>query len=74
MPVPALHSRVDPAAPAIESAPLVAAVRARARLTLVGSLNHVTPVGTVLGWMRDAPGLLWFATSILLAQERWGWA
>jgi len=75
MPVLALHSRVDPAAPAIESAQLVAAVRprARARLTLVGSLNHVTPVGTVLGWTRDAPGLLWFAASILRAQERWGW-
>lgn len=75
VPLLALHSRVDPAAPAIESAQLVAAVRprARARLTLVGSLNHVTPVGTVLGWLRDAPGLLRFAASILRAQERWGW-
>ena len=42
-------------------------------LTLVGSLNHVTPVGTVLGWMRDAPGLVRFAASILRAQERWAW-
>jgi pimeloyl-ACP methyl ester carboxylesterase len=73
VPVLALHSRVDPAAPAVESALLVAAVRrhARARLTLVGSLNHVTPVGTLLGWVRDAPGLLRFAASILRAQERW---
>jgi pimeloyl-ACP methyl ester carboxylesterase len=68
----ALHSRVDPAAPAIESAQLVAAVRrrARARLTLLGSMDHVTPVGTVLGWLRDAPGLLRFASSILRTQER----
>ncbi len=73
VPVLALHSRVDPAAPAVESQQLVAAVRprARARLTLVGSLRHVTPVGTALGWLRDAPGLLGFATSILRAQERW---
>jgi len=33
----------------------------------------VTPVGTVLGWMRDAPRLLRFAASILRAQEHWGW-
>jgi hypothetical protein len=73
VPVLALHSRLDPAAPAIESAQLVAAVRrrARARLTLVGSLRHVTPVGTLLGWVRDAPGLVRFAASILRAQERW---
>ena len=72
-PVLALHSRVDPAAPAVESAELVAAVRrrARARLTLVGSLRHVTPAGTILGRLRDAPGMLRFATSILAAQERW---
>jgi pimeloyl-ACP methyl ester carboxylesterase len=73
VPLLALHSRLDPAAPAIESAQLVAAVRrrARARLTLVGSLRHVTPVGTLLGWVRDAPGLVRFAASILRAQERW---
>jgi pimeloyl-ACP methyl ester carboxylesterase len=73
VPLLALHSRVDPAAPAIESAQLVAAVRrrTRARLTLVGSLRHVTPVGTLLGWVRDAPGLVRFAAEILRAQERW---
>lgn len=71
VPLLALHSRVDPAAPAIESAQLVAAVRhrARARLTLVGSLRHVTPAGTLLGWARDAPGLVRFAAGILRAQE-----
>jgi hypothetical protein len=34
-------------------------------------LRHVTPVGTLLGWVRDAPGLVRFAASILRAQERW---
>lgn len=73
VPLVALHSRLDPASPAVESQQLVAAVakRARARLTLVGSLQHVTPVGTALGWLRDAPGLLAFAGSILRPQERW---
>ena len=73
VPVLALHSRVDPAAPAVESVELVAAVRrrARARLTLVGSLRHVTPVGTAFGRLSDAPGMLRFGASILGAQERW---
>jgi pimeloyl-ACP methyl ester carboxylesterase len=73
VPILALHSRVDPAAPAIESVELIRAVRhrARARLTLVGSLRHVTPAGTLLGWARDAPRLVGFAASILRAQERW---
>ena len=73
VPVLALHSRVDPAAPALESMELVEAVRrrARARLTLVGSLRHVTPAGNALGRVRDAPRLVAFAASILRAQERW---
>jgi pimeloyl-ACP methyl ester carboxylesterase len=73
LPVLALHSRVDPAAPALESMELVEAVRhrARARLTLVGSLRHVTPAGNALGRVRDAPRLVAFTASILRAQERW---
>jgi len=73
VPVLALHSRVDPAAPALESMERVEAVRrrARARLTLVGSLRHVTPAGNALGRVRDAPRLVAFAASILRAQERW---
>lgn len=73
VPVFALHSRVDPAAPAVESEELVEAVRqrAKARLTLVGSFRHVTPSGTALGWARDLPGLIGFTESILRTQERW---
>lgn len=73
IPLFALHSRVDPAAPAIESEELVDAVRrrAKARLTLVGSFRHVTPTGTILGWGRDLPGLIHFTESILRTQERW---
>lgn len=73
VPVYALHSRVDPASPAVESEELVAAVRrrARARLFLVGSFRHVTPEGRPGNQLRDAPALLGFATSILRAQEGW---
>jgi hypothetical protein len=39
--------------------------------TLVGSLDHGTPVETAIVWMRDAPGLLPFASSIPRARERW---
>ena len=73
VPVYALHSRVDPAAPAVESVELVEAVRrrARARLFLIGSFHHVTPTGTARNRLRDAPQLVGFATAILRAQEHW---
>ena len=73
VPVYALHSRVDPAAPAVESVELVQAVRrkGRGRLTLVGAFNHVTPSGGSLSRLRDAPGLVRFAGSLLRAQETW---
>jgi pimeloyl-ACP methyl ester carboxylesterase len=73
VPVYALHSRLDPAAPAVESVELVEAVRrrARARLFLVGSFHHVTPAGTATNRLADAPSLVAFATTILRTQERW---
>ncbi|HEU5003315.1 MAG TPA: alpha/beta fold hydrolase [Actinomycetota bacterium] len=73
VPVFALHSRLDPAAPAIESVELVRAIRrrGRARLTLVGAFNHVTPAGGHLSRLRDAPGLVRFAGTLLRAQEAW---
>ncbi|GAC1365493.1 MAG: hypothetical protein NVSMB32_09070 [Actinomycetota bacterium] len=73
VPLYALHSRVDPAAPALESEELVRAVRprARARLTLVGGMRHVTPAAGLLRRLADLPGLLRFAASILREQEHW---
>jgi fermentation-respiration switch protein FrsA (DUF1100 family) len=73
VPVYALHSRLDPAAPAVDSVELVEAVRrrARARLFVVGSFRHVTPAGRAANRLADAPSLLAFATSILRTQERW---
>lgn len=73
IPVYALHSRVDPAAPPVESSELVKAVgrRAPARLTLVGSLRHVTPIGSFANRVRDGPALVSFAATILRTQEPW---
>lgn len=73
VPVYALHSRVDPASPAIESAELVAAVAARdrSRLTLVGGMRHVTPAGGVLRQLSDLPALIRYATRLLAVQEPW---
>lgn len=73
VPVYALHSRVDPAAPAVESVELVRAVRrrGRGRLTLVGGFDHVTPSGSGMSRLRDAPGLVRFAATLLRAQESW---
>ncbi|MGH2707983.1 MAG: hypothetical protein ACRDJK_06775, partial [Actinomycetota bacterium] len=73
IPIYALHSRVDPAAPLVESSELVKAVgrRAPARLTVVGSLRHVTPIGTIAGRLRDGPALVALAAAILRIQEPW---
>ena len=73
VPVYALHSRVDPASPAIESAELVASVRSadRSRLTLVGGMRHVTPSGNRLRQLGDLPALLRYATRLLAVQESW---
>lgn len=73
VPVYALHSRVDPASPAVESAELVAAVRAadRSRLTLVGGMRHVTPAGGVLRQLSDLPALIRYAARLLAVQEPW---
>jgi hypothetical protein len=73
VPVYALHSRVDPAAPTVESFELVKAVgrRAPTRLTIVGSLRHVTPIGTIAARLREGPAMVAFAAAILRTQEPW---
>jgi pimeloyl-ACP methyl ester carboxylesterase len=71
VPVWALHSHEDPAAPPGESLRLVRALESRidARLTLVGLLRHVTPTGDPALWARDGRLLLGYAARLLKAQE-----
>lgn len=71
VPVWALHSFEDPAAPPSESVRLVRALESRidARLTLVGLLNHVTPTGNVAKWAREGRALLQYAVRLIKAQE-----
>jgi pimeloyl-ACP methyl ester carboxylesterase len=71
IPVWALHSVEDPAAPPSESVRLVRALESRtdARLTVVGLLNHVTPAGDLSAWAREGRGLLRYAARLVKAQE-----
>lgn len=73
IPIQAMHSRQDPAAPPSESALLVESLEAPAegRLTLVGSFRHVTPA-TGVGLLQDAGPLLGFVSRVVRTQERWG--
>jgi pimeloyl-ACP methyl ester carboxylesterase len=71
VPVWALHSHEDPAAPPSESVRLVRALESRidARLTIVGLLNHVTPTGDPSAWVREGRGLFTYAARLIRAQE-----
>ncbi|MGH2689892.1 MAG: alpha/beta hydrolase family protein [Actinomycetota bacterium] len=71
VPVWALHSHEDPAAPPSESVRLVRALEPRtdARLTIVGVLSHVTPTGDPATWLREGRGLLAYAARMIRAQE-----
>lgn len=71
VPVDVLHSREDPATPAVESEELVRALRphTEARLRIVGSLRHVTPTGGVLRRLADAGPMVSFAAAVLRPQE-----
>ena len=71
VPVWALHSYEDPAAPPSESVRLVRALESRidARLTLVSLLNHVTPTGNLATWAREGRALLQFTVRLVKAQE-----
>jgi pimeloyl-ACP methyl ester carboxylesterase len=71
VPVWALHSYEDPAAPPSESVRLVRALESRidARLTLVRLLNHVTPTGNLGTWAREGRALLQYAVRLVKAQE-----
>ena len=73
IPIHAMHSRQDPAAPPSESALLVDSLRAPATgtLTRVGSFRHVTPAKG-LGLLKDAGPLIGFTSRVLRAQEGWG--
>jgi hypothetical protein len=73
IPVQAMHSRQDPAAPPSESALLVASLEppATGRLTRVGSFRHVTPAKGV-GLLKDAGPLLGFVSRVFGVQDRWG--
>jgi pimeloyl-ACP methyl ester carboxylesterase len=71
VPVWALHSHEDPAAPPSESIRLVRALESRtdARLTIVRLLNHVTPTGDPATWLREGRSLLAYAARMIRAQE-----
>jgi pimeloyl-ACP methyl ester carboxylesterase len=71
VPVWALHSREDPAAPPSESVRLVRALESRveARLTVVDLLRHVTPTGNVATWIHEGGALLQYAARLVKAQE-----
>lgn len=74
VPIRAMHSREDPAAPPSESEFIVQALEppATGSLALVGSFSHVTPSrGRQL--LTDAIPLIGFVTDILEIQERWGY-
>lgn len=73
VPIRAMHSRQDPAAPPSESALLIRSLGkpGQGRLTKVGSFRHVTPAKG-LGLLKDAGPLIGFAAGVLRVQERWG--
>jgi pimeloyl-ACP methyl ester carboxylesterase len=73
VPVIALHSGRDRAAPPTESRLLVEAVRTRTEAALfeVQILEHVSPQPTGLGSVRDVAKLAAFASLILKEQEGW---
>lgn len=73
VPVYALHSREDPAAPATESRLLVEALRERVetRHVEVGILRHVSVVASPFVRLGDGLSVTRFAGWILAAQEGW---
>lgn len=73
IPIEAMHSRQDPAAPPSESALLVASLEppASGRLTRVGSFRHVTPAKGV-GLLKDVGPLVGFGARVFGVQDRWG--
>jgi pimeloyl-ACP methyl ester carboxylesterase len=73
IPIQAMHSRQDPAAPPSESALLVASLEepATGRLTRVGSFRHVTPAKG-LGLLKDVGPLVGFVSRVFGVQDRWG--
>ena len=73
IPIEAMHSRQDPAAPPSESALLVASLEAPAtgRLTRVGSFRHVTPAKG-FGLLKDVGPLVGFVSRVFGVQDRWG--
>lgn len=72
VPVLALHSTNDPAAPVSESELLVREVgrREQARLTKVRLFRHVTLTATARQWISDGGSLLSYVASILRVQEK----
>lgn len=73
VPIQAMHSRQDPAAPPSESALLVQSLNpGQGSLTLVGSFRHVTPAKGI-GLLKDAGPLIGFAANVLKVQEKWGY-
>ncbi|CAN5902043.1 hypothetical protein BH23ACT12_BH23ACT12_04220 [soil metagenome] len=73
IPIEAMHSRQDPAAPPSESALLVASLEppATGRLIRVGSFRHVTPAKG-LGLLKDVVPLVGFVSRVFGVQDRWG--
>lgn len=74
VPVRAMHSREDPAAPPSESALMIEALEppATGSLTLIGSFRHVTP-GRGADLLDDVVPLISFVRGVLQVQERWGY-
>lgn len=71
-PIYALHSTTDPAAPLSESRLLVDATREHgSRLFVVSLLQHVDPLQSPLGNLRDAMTFTRFSGLILQKQEGW---
>lgn len=73
VPIQAMHSRQDPAAPPSESALLIDSLKdpKQGTLTRVGSFRHVTPAKGV-GLLKDAGPLIGFAAGVLRVQEKPG--
>lgn len=73
VPVVALHSRRDQAAPSTESRLLVEALRDRVEAVLfeIGILEHVSPVASPFSHVRDGWRLAAFAARIIEKQESW---
>lgn len=74
VPIRAMHSREDPAAPPSESELMIKALGppATGSLTLVGSFRHVTP-DRGKGLLTDTVPLVGFVSDVLRVQEGWGY-